>query len=134
MKKNPVKCLFNAKTKNRGNASPKLCPAINNFVIDIDGVVCEDIPNEEPQRMVTAREIPGARKQINEWYDQGHIITFFTARTAKHRKITADWLEEHGFKYHNLIVGKPRGGNYHYIDDKRVRATIFKGEFGKLGF
>jgi uncharacterized HAD superfamily protein len=103
-----------------------------NFIIDIDGVICEDIPNEEAERMPFAKEIPGSKEQINEWYDEGHTITFFTARTEDLREITESWLREHGFKYHNLILGKPRGGNYHYIDDKNIRATKFPGKFGKL--
>lgn len=115
--------------------SPRLPLDIKNFVIDIDGVICEDIPNEEPERMKTAKEIPGARNQINQWYDQGHIITFFTSRTKDLKKITENWLKEHGFKYHGLICDKPRGGNYHYIDDaQKVRATRFEGKFGKLVF
>ena len=112
--------------------SPRLLPGLKNFVIDIDGVICEDIPNEKPEIMVNASEIPGAKKQINGWYGKGHIITFFTSRTENLRKITERWLKEHGFKYHNIIFGKPRGGNYHYIDDKHVRATKFNGKFGRF--
>jgi len=112
--------------------SPRLAPGLKNFVIDIDGVVSEDIPNEEPERMVTAAEIPGAKEQVNEWYDEGHVVTFLTSRTEGLREITVNWLKEHGFKYHNILFGKPRGGNYHYIDDKNVRATKFQGKFGKF--
>lgn len=118
--------------KNGKRGSPRLLPGLKNFIIDIDGVVCEDIPNEEPERMVTASEIPEARKQINEWFEQGHIITFFTSRTEELRNITEMWLKGHGFKYHNIIFGKPRGGNYHYIDDKNVRASKFNGKFAKI--
>lgn len=112
--------------------SPRLRPDLKNFIIDIDGVVCEDVPNEEPERMKSALEISGAKKHINEWYRQGHIITFFTSRTEDLREITMGWLKEHGFKYHKIIFNKPRGGNYHYIDDNHVRATTFRGKFGKL--
>jgi len=113
-------------------SSPKLLPGLKNFIIDIDGVICEDIPNEEPKRTISALEIPGAKKQISEWYDKGHIITFFTSRTEDLRDITKKWLKKHGFKYHNIIFSKPRGGNYHYIDDRHIRATKFNGKFGKL--
>lgn len=37
-----------------------------NFIIDIDGVICEDVPNEAPERMKTAEEIKGAKEQINK--------------------------------------------------------------------
>jgi hypothetical protein len=30
--------------------SPKLADGKKNFLIDIDGTICEDIPNEEPER------------------------------------------------------------------------------------
>ena len=112
--------------------SPKLQDDLKNFIIDIDGVICEDVPNEEPERMATAEEIPGAKDQINEWYDQGNIITFLTARLEEHREATEKWLKEHGFKYHGVLFGKPRGGNYHYIDDRKIRATNFPGKFGKM--
>jgi len=115
---------------NRG--SPRIKEGLRNFIIDIDGVVSEDVPNEEPERMISAYEIPGSRECVNNWYDLGHIITFFTSRTENEREITVKWLDEKGYKYHNIIFGKPRGGNYHYIDDNRVRATTFDGKFGKL--
>jgi len=105
--------------------SPKLAEGKKNYLIDIDGVVSEDIPNEESERMPLAGEIPGAREEINKWYDGGNIITFFTAREEKHRKVTEQWLKSHGFKFHRVIFEKPRGGNYHYIDDKHVRASTF---------
>lgn len=132
MKPKYPKHLRESLGKDGQRKSPRLKPGLKNFVIDIDGVVSEDIPNEEPERMITAKVIPGAKKQINQWYDQGHIITFFTSRTEELRKITVDWLKKHGFKYHQIIFGKPRGGSYHYIDDCHIRATTFGGKFGKL--
>ncbi|RMF29587.1 MAG: phosphoheptose isomerase, partial [Bacteroidetes bacterium] len=107
--------------------SPQLPREVKNFLIDIDGTICDDIPNEEPERMVTALPYPDALKIINKWYDEGHIITFFSSRTEQHREITEEWLQRHGFKYHGLLLGKPRGGNYHWIDNHIVKATRFKG-------
>ena len=49
-----------------------------------------------------------------------------------HREITEHWLDEHGFKYHGLLLGKPRGGNYHWIDNHIVRASRFRGRFTEL--
>lgn len=129
--KNKLKEVYNKDGKRK---SPKLPPHIKNFIIDIDGVICEDIPNEEPHRMVDACEIPGARDHINNWYNEGHIITFFTSRTEDLRKVTEGWLSKNGFKYHNIIFGKPRGGNYHYIDNTHIRATTFNGKFGKFKY
>ena len=114
------------------NASPGLPEGVKNYLIDIDGTICDDIPNEEPERMATAREYPDAREVINQWYDDGHIITFFTSRTDEHRAVTETWLKEHGFRYHYLLLNKPRGGNYHWIDNHIVRATRYLGKFTQL--
>jgi uncharacterized HAD superfamily protein len=112
--------------------SPLLDQSIKNYLVDIDGTVGEDIPNEEAHRMLDAEVYPDAIEIINEWYNQGHIITFFTSRVEEQRKVTEQWLQKHGFKYHGLLMGKPRGGNYHWIDNHIVRATRFKGKFTNL--
>lgn len=112
--------------------SPVLPEHIKNYLIDIDGTVCDDIPNEEPERMVTAQLYPDALITINKWYDEGHIITFFTSRVEDHRLVTEEWLKKNNFKYHGLLMGKPRGGNYHWIDNHIVRATRYEGKFTNL--
>lgn len=112
--------------------SPKLPEGKKNFLIDIDGTICEDIPNEEPERMLDAALFDGALEICNGWYDEGHIITFFTSRTEEHRAVTTAWLDKYGFKYHGLLFGKPRGGNYHWIDNHIVRATRYTGKFTAL--
>ena len=71
--------------------SPVLPPDKKNYLIDIDGTVGEDIPNEEPERMVTAEAYPDAIETINRWFVEGHHICFFTARTEEHRSITEIW-------------------------------------------
>jgi uncharacterized HAD superfamily protein len=118
--------------ENGKKISPLLPKEIKNFLIDIDGTVGEDIPNEEPERMENAEVYPDAIKKINEWYKNGHIITFFTSRTEVHRDVTERWLKKCGFQYHGLLMGKPRGGNYHWIDNHMVRATRFTGKFTDL--
>lgn len=112
--------------------SPVLAAGVKNFLIDIDGTVCDDIPNEEPERMATCMPYPDALRIVNKWYEDGHIITFFTSRTEEHREITEEWLNRHNFKYHGMLMGKPRGGNYHWIDNHIVKATRFKGKFTDL--
>ncbi|MEP7323507.1 MAG: phosphoheptose isomerase [Saprospiraceae bacterium] len=117
----------------QGNAlSPILPEGVKNYLIDIDGTICDDVPNEEPERMRHILPYPDALEIINKWYDQGHIIYYFTSRTEEHRSITEEWLRKHGFKYHGMLMGKPRGGNYHWIDNHIVRATRFKGKFTDL--
>ena len=112
--------------------SPVLAEGVKNFLIDIDGTICDDIPNEQPERMRTALPYLDAKKICNKWYEEGHIITFFTSRTEEHREVTEFWLEKNGFKYHGILFGKPRGGNYHWIDNHIVKATRFKGKFTDL--
>lgn len=112
--------------------SPVLPDNVKNYLIDIDGTITEDVPNEEPERMATCEPFPDALKTLNEWYDEGHIITFFTSRLEEHRKVTETWLNKHGFKYHGMMMGKPRGGNYHWIDNHMVRATRYDGKFTHL--
>lgn len=126
MKQPELITLYNQKGE---TISPLLPEEVKNYLIDIDGTICDDIPNEEPERMVNVPCYEDALEIINKWYDEGHIITFFTSRTEAHRQITETWLAKCGFKYHGLLVGKPRGGNYHWIDNHIVRATRFKGKF-----
>ena len=71
--------------------SPILANGIKNYLIDIDGTICDDIPNEEPERMLTAELYPDALHTLNRWYDEGNIIFFFTSRTEAHREYTEIW-------------------------------------------
>ena len=118
--------------ENGKKISPILPEHVKNFLVDIDGTVGDDIPNEEPERMEDAAIYPDALEKVNQWYDEGHVITFFTSRTESHRAVTERWLKKNGFKYHGLLMGKPRGGNYHWIDNHMVRATRFTGKFTDL--
>jgi uncharacterized HAD superfamily protein len=117
---------------NGRKVSPILENDQKNYLIDIDGTICDDIPNEEPERMATAELYPDALETTNKWFDEGHIITYFTSRTEEHREVTEKWLKENKFHYHALLMDKPRGGNYHWIDNHMVKATKFNGKFTDL--
>jgi len=119
-------------TEGGKNISPVIKDGVMNYLIDIDGTVSEDIPNEEPERMADAELYPEALETLNRWFDRGHVITFFTSRTEEHREVTEAWLNKHGFKYHGLLMGKPRGGNYHWVDNHVVKATRYEGRFTDL--
>lgn len=112
--------------------SPRLPEGIKNYMIDIDGTITDDVPNEEIERMKLVLPFPDALETLNRWYDEGHIITFFTSRTEETRDVTEEWLDNHGFKYHGLLMGKPRGGNYHWIDNHIVKGTRYNGVWGDL--
>ena len=115
--------------------SPVLSKETKNYLIDIDGTITDDVPNEEPERMSTCLPYDGSVDTINTWYDQGHIITFFTSRTDEHEVVTKQWLEKHGFKYHGLVMDKPRINDhqeYVWIDNKKVRAVTYLGNWTEL--
>ncbi|HLW32271.1 MAG TPA: hypothetical protein VKX40_08405 [Aequorivita sp.] len=132
MKNDDIEKMLEEKVENGNHLSPVLPEGVKNYLIDIDGTITDDVPNEEPERMVTCQPFPEALKTLNKWYDEGHIICFFTSRTEAHRQVTKTWLKKHGFKYHSLLMGKPRGGNYHWVDNHLVRATRFNGKFTDL--
>jgi hypothetical protein len=132
MKKEEVEKLLHDKVEDGLHISPILPEGIKNYLIDIDGTITEDVPNEEPERMVTCKPFPDALATLNRWYDEGHMICFFTSRVEEHRDVTETWLNKHGFKYHSLLMGKPRGGNYHWIDNHLVKATRYRGHFTDL--
>ena len=129
MKKNEAQTDL---VQQESNISPVLANGVKNYLIDIDGTVTEDVPNEEPERMATCLPYEGSVDMINTWYNDGHIITFFTSRTDEHEIVTKQWLDKHGFKYHYLLLNKPRGGNYHWIDNHIVRATRYDGRWSEL--
>ena len=105
------------------------------FLIDIDGTICDDIRNEDSELYPTANVFPRALEIINKWYDEGNVITFFTARESKDREVTLQWLDKHGFKYHGLVMDKPRINDeqeYVWIDNKKVRAVTYLGNWTEL--
>ncbi|WP_430400671.1 LNS2 domain-containing protein [Flavobacterium sp.] len=132
MRKDEIESKLQPVSENGEFLSPVLQEGIKNYLIDIDGTICDDIPNEEPERMATAEVYPDALKTLNKWYDEGHVICFFTSRTEDHRVVTENWLKKHGFKFHGMVMGKPRGGNYHWIDNHLVKATRYRGKFTDL--
>ena len=101
-----------------------------NYIIDIDGTICDDVPNEQFERMANAKPYHNSIETINKWYEEGNIITFFTSRKEEHREVTEQWLRDNEVRWHYIIFGKPRihedVTEYHYIDNHKVRATRYK--------
>ena len=90
-------------------------------MIDIDGTICsqeEDYRDAKPylQRIY----------KINQMYDTGNEIIFFTARGNKTgidwKRVTKRQLKSWGVKYHKLILNKPYADMY--IDDKAEKDTF----------
>jgi len=102
----------------------------NIWLIDIDGTICEDIPNEEADRFATAELLPGAKEKVDELTARGDRIVFFTARTEFHKASTEYWLSKNGFKYESVVYGKPRiseGWKYNWVDNKDVEGHYVPG-------
>lgn len=100
------------------------------FVIDIDGTIC-DTRDDYVQSTPKHDRI----QKINELYDYGHTIKYFTARgmgrykdsmIMAHRHfydLTFNQLKSWGCKFHHLIMGKPSADIY--IDDKGITDNEF---------
>ena len=101
----------------------------NVYLVDIDGTISDDIKNEESHLYGSAGVLPHSKEVLNKWYDEGNIITFFTAREEKDREVTETWLNENGYKYHGLIMDKPRikdGQEYVWIDNRPVSGIVYE--------
>jgi hypothetical protein len=106
------------------------------YLVDIDGTICDDIKNEDSHLYPTAKPIDGSKDVINNLYDEGNKIVFFTAREHKDKQTTLAWLLRHGFKFHDLITDKPRciedDCEYVWVDNKPVRGITYKGEWSPI--
>ena len=105
------------------------------YLIDIDGTICDDIRNEESHLYSTAKPFEGSKEEINKLYDEGNKIVFFTARENKDRDITIEWLNTHGFKFHDLIMDKPRIKGYDeyvWIDNHPTRGITYNGSWSPI--
>jgi len=61
------------------------------------------------------------------------ILYFSLLRERKHiEKLLKNGYNNTVFKYHGMLMGKPRGGNYHWIDNHLVKATRYNGKFTDL--
>jgi hypothetical protein len=105
---------------------------VRNYVIFIDGTLCEEIPNNEAGRMAHAAVHPEAVESCNRLFDRGHLITFVTARDERHRDLTESWLMEHGFNYHEIVFGTTREGGRSVIIDGAPHRIRSVGTFDDL--
>lgn len=98
-----------------------------NYLIDVDGTICDDIPNEESHRYKDAIPFENAANYLQQLAEEGHTITYFTSREEKDREVTLAWLNTHNFPVHGLIMNKPRGGGKEYIwvDNTLIHAVHY---------
>ena len=78
MKREDIDKILHDKVEGGEKVSPILPNGIKNYLIDIDGTITDDVPNEEPERMGTCEPFYDALETCNKWYDEGHMICFFT--------------------------------------------------------
>jgi hypothetical protein len=99
-------------------------------MFDFDNTVCRT-KGTDYERSIP---IPEMVKSINQLYDQGHTIRFFTARGSRSgknwRELTESQLKDWGIKYHELFMGKPFTD--YYIGDEAMSVEEFQREFGTL--
>lgn len=101
---------------------------MSNYLMDIDGTICDDIPNEDSHRYPDAVPYENAARCLCKIVEMGHTMTYFTAREEKDRNTTLRWLAKHGFPEGVLIMNKPRGGRYVWVDNHGPRGVRFVGE------
>ena len=105
------------------------------YTVDIDGTIC--FPGQGEHRYTHATPMWDRIQTINKLYDEGHIITYLTARgmgrynndrelsEKEFYEFTKNQIESWGCKFHNLYLGKPSAD--YYIDDKGINDKDFFG-------
>ena len=105
------------------------------ITIDIDGTICSQTSGDYENAIPNNKAI----EKINNWYNQGHEITFLTSRFMGRCKndivevykigfdFTTKQLEGWGVKYHQLIMGKPRSDLI--IDNA---SAFYRGDWNSL--
>lgn len=95
--------------------------------VDIDETICT---NSENARYDLATPIKENINKINELYENGNTIVYWTARGTttgiNWSEITKRQFEDWGVKYHDLKFGKPFYDLF--ICDKSINADLFFGE------
>ena len=101
--------------------------------VDIDETICN---THESRDYSLSIPMNNRIEKINNLYDQGHTIVYWTARGSTSgldwTDLTTSQLSQWGAKYHEVKLGKP-----HYdlfIDDKNVQADEFfkRGNSSKI--
>ena len=105
---------------------------MSNILIDIDGAVSEVIPPQESHRFQNAKVIAGSLQSINSLYDAGNTITFVTIRPENFKEVTEIWLKSNGFKYHALIMNKPKASKYYWINNLEVHGIKYNNNWNLI--
>jgi len=99
------------------------------YYIDIDGTICnvDTTCKNTLEKYNNAIPLYERIDHVNKLYDDGHIITYWTARGGESgidlEELTSNQLTSWGCKYHTLLLGKPPYDIY--IDDKSHNVDSF---------
>jgi len=104
--------------------------------VDIDETICYNTNTEEnktkPRDYRLSEPIRKNIESVNKLYDEGHEITYWTARGTGSgidwTEVTKQQFEKWGVKYHELKFGKPIYDLF--IDDKNI--STMEWEKGNL--
>jgi hypothetical protein len=96
--------------------------------VDIDETICV---SPDDRDYAKAEPIKKNIEKINQLYDEGNTITYWTARGTGSgidwRSVTEKQFDKWGVKYHDLKFGKPIYDLF--VDDKNISSeAFFKGE------
>lgn len=93
------------------------------YIVDIDGTIC----NTPSGNYVNSKPILKNIKKINQLYEKGHEIIYWTARGGNSgidwSDLTKHQLENWGCKFHELRMNKPVYDIW--IDDKAINAEEY---------
>ena len=86
------------------------------YIVDIDHTICDNSNSDYPNSVPYIDRIA----KINELFDQGHTIIYWTARGGNSgidwSELTKEQLGKWGCKHHELRMNKP---SYDvWVDDK----------------
>ena len=105
------------------------------YIFDIDGTICSQRNGDYENAIPYTLRI----KMVNELFEQGHEIVYWTARGMNYfkgdvqkcydmwYKFTEKQLNLWNCKYHQLLLGKPTYDKW--VDDKCVNSDSY---FGKV--
>ena len=97
------------------------------YFVDIDETICVSPPSRDYS---LSKPIDENIKKINNLYDKGNTIVYWTARGTMTgidwRSITEKQFQNWGVKYHELRFGKPVYDLF--IDDKNIECNRFFDE------
>lgn len=98
------------------------------YMVDIDGTICSVVLNPDGSADYDhVRPHKDRIEKINQLFDAGHEITYWTARGSAsgvdRSQLTRQQMSEWGAKYHELLFHKPVYDVW--IDDKAVNSEVY---------